>query len=147
MDDILRDTLKKTLSKDSSAVMGEVVSVDMEKVLCEVKILENEDLIFSEVRLRAIDDEQDKGFVLFPKVGSQVLMAKIKDTDAYYIAMMSEIKKVSFQSNEEDLKAILADLLTAIKTLTVPTGVGPSGTPINVLDFQNIELRINKFFK
>lgn len=147
MDDLLRNTLKQKLSIDSSAMMGEVVSVDTNKVLCEVKLLENPDLVFSEVRLRAIDDEQDKGLILFPKVGSAVLMAQIKNTDAYYIAMMSEIEKVSFQSNDEDLKEILVSLLTAIKALTVPTGVGPSGTAINLLDFQEIETRLNKFFK
>lgn len=37
------------------------------------------------------------------------------------------------------LKKTLEDLLTAIKALTVTTGVGPSGTPINVADFIKIE--------
>lgn len=37
------------------------------------------------------------------------------------------------------LKKTLEDMLTAIKALTVTTGVGPSGPPINIADFVKIE--------
>ena len=38
--------------------------------------------------------------------------------------------KASFKNDSTGLKTILKDLFTAIKTLTVSTGVGPSGTPL-----------------
>lgn len=38
--------------------------------------------------------------------------------------------KASLKNGSTDIKTILKDILTAIKTLTVSTGVGPSGTPL-----------------
>lgn len=38
--------------------------------------------------------------------------------------------KASLKNDSTGLKTILKDILTAIKTLTVSTGVGPSGTPL-----------------
>lgn len=38
--------------------------------------------------------------------------------------------KASLKNDSTDLKTILNDLLNAIKTLTVATAVGPSGTPL-----------------
>lgn len=38
--------------------------------------------------------------------------------------------KASLKNSSTGLKAILNDILTAIKTLTVSTAVGPSGTPL-----------------
>ena len=43
----------------------------------------------------------------------------------------------------ETLKNLLNDILTSITQLTVPTGLGPSGTPINSADFQNIASKLN----
>jgi hypothetical protein len=147
MDDILREALKKSLSENNDVMACEVLSVDKAKVLCRVKSIENEDLVFENVRLRAVDDEQDKGFILFPKVGSTVLVGQIKNTTAYYVAMYSALDKVKWATDNEDLKDLLSDLLTAIKTLTVTTAVGPSGTPINIADFTLIENRLNNFFE
>jgi hypothetical protein len=147
MDDILRKALKDSLSENNDVFAGKVLSVDKPKVLCKVQSIENEELVFEDVRLRAIDDAQDKGFVLFPKVGSTVLIGQIKNTSAYYVAMYSEIDKVKWATDAENLKDLLADLLTAIKAITVTTGVGPSGTPINVASFVAIENRLNNFFE
>ena len=38
--------------------------------------------------------------------------------------------KASLKNDSTGFKTILKDILTAIKTLTVSTGVGPSGTPL-----------------
>jgi hypothetical protein len=147
MDDLLRTALKKTLSENNDVMACEVLSVDKVKVLCQVKSIENEDLILEDVRLRAVDDEQDKGLILFPQVGSTVLVGQIKNTTAYYIAMYSAIDKVKWVTEQTDMKTIWLDLLSAIKALTVPTGMGPSGVPINLGDFTNIETKINQFFE
>jgi len=50
--------------------------------------------------------------------------------------------------NGASLKGILEDMLMALSTLTVPTGVGPSGTPIQAPTFQpDITTKINQLFK
>lgn len=51
------------------------------------------------------------------------------------------------QKNSETLKKILNDLNTAIKSITVPTNVGPSGVPINSSTFTAINIRVNDLLK
>jgi hypothetical protein len=41
-----------------------------------------------------------------------------------------------------DWKAIMSDLIQAITQIVVPTGVGPSGTPINAAQFNAIKGRL-----
>lgn len=45
------------------------------------------------------------------------------------------------------LKKTLDDLLTAIQKLTVTTGVGPSGPPINVADFVKVQQDLNNYLE
>ncbi len=45
------------------------------------------------------------------------------------------------------VKKTLENLLTAIKALTVTTGVGPSGTPINIADFAAIEQDLTNYLE
>lgn len=78
-----------------TVMLGKVVEVDKEKVSCKVELVSNAEIVLEGVRLRAVDDEQDKGLVLFPKVGSAVLVGKIENMTAYYIAMFSELESVS----------------------------------------------------
>ena len=49
--------------------------------------------------------------------------------------------------DSEGLKKILQDLITAITQLTVPTGVGPSGMPINTTAFQSIKTRVGNLME
>lgn len=45
------------------------------------------------------------------------------------------------------LKKTLNDLLTAIQKLTVTTGVGPSGPPINVADFVKVQQDLSNYLE
>ncbi len=47
----------------------------------------------------------------------------------------------------EGLKKVMTDLITAITQLTVPTGVGPSGIPINAAAFNAIKTRLGNFLE
>lgn len=49
--------------------------------------------------------------------------------------------------SDEGLKKVLTDLITAITQLTVPTGVGPSGIPINAAAFNTIKTRLGNFLE
>lgn len=133
---------------NASTYRATVLSIDKAKSLCVVRVLQNEALVLEDVSLRAVDDEQVNGFILYPVVGSAVLVSKIEGQNNYYLEMVSEVEKVRIESKSgESIKAILEDLLDAITQLTVTTGVGPSGTPINALDFTNIKTRINQLFE
>jgi hypothetical protein len=41
-----------------------------------------------------------------------------------------------------ELKSLIEDLITAIKAITVPTGTGPSGPPINSAQFESVSLKL-----
>lgn len=45
------------------------------------------------------------------------------------------------------LKKTLDDLLTAIQALTVTTGVGPSGPPINIADFIKVQQDLSNYLE
>lgn len=49
--------------------------------------------------------------------------------------------------SEAGLKKTLGDLCDAIARLTVSTGVGPSGVPINIADFQKIKQELNNYLE
>jgi len=49
-------------------------------------------------------------------------------------------KKITFGS-------ILSELMLALKSLSVPTGTGPSGTPINTPAFEAVEQKLKQMFK
>lgn len=53
--------------------------------------------------------------------------------------------KASLKNDSTGLKTILNDLLAAIKTLTVSTGVGPSGTPLplTIQKITQVEQKVN----
>jgi len=55
--------------------------------------------------------------------------------------------KVEVKNNIESLKTILDDIITAINSITVPTGVGPSGVPINAAQFISIQQRLDLLMK
>lgn len=151
MDDLIRSAMQRAFRVDNSAIAAEVLAVDDSVMQCRVRLVENPDLVLEGVRLRAVDDAQDQGFVLLPKVGSSVLVAQIRNTSAYYVAMFSEVDaarvllsggKLRVEKGGESLGKVLDDLISAILALTVTTSVGPSGTPINFLDFQNVAIRL-----
>lgn len=59
-------------------------------------------------------------------------------------------KKINHNSGKEpmvlgdSLKSILSDILDAINKITVPTALGPSGTPVNSAEFSAIKQRLDE---
>jgi hypothetical protein len=54
---------------------------------------------------------------------------------------------LTFTKGGSGLKKTLNDLLTAIQALTVPTGVGPSGPPINITDFAKVQQELTQYLE
>jgi len=119
-----------------------------------------DDKAVSDVRLNATVKLGD-GLVVTPKVGSVVLITNI-DGDKNFVSQFSEVEKVEFKdvhgfelvvedgkvsvkNNGYNLRKAFDDLLDAIGRLTVPTGAGPSGTPINIMEFEGVRKNLNNF--
>ncbi len=75
------------------------------------------------------------------KIENSQSTLEIKDSEISIVSGKVEIKGL------ESLKTILDDLITQITMLTVPTGVGPSGVPINSAAFTAIKTRLNNVLK
>jgi hypothetical protein len=107
-----------------------------------------------DVRLRATI-EDDKGFVVVPKTGSYVLAGLIDNKMASsFICAVSEVDyvllkggKIKIENQGEDLKGLIGELIDAISQITVPTGTGPSGMPINAAQIALIKNRLNNILK
>lgn len=56
-------------------------------------------------------------------------------------------KGLTFVKGGAGLKKTLEELIDAITKLTVPTGVGPSGVPINAADFVKIKQGLNDYLE
>lgn len=54
---------------------------------------------------------------------------------------------LTLQKGGSGLKKTLDDLLSAIQKLTVTTGVGPSGPPINVADFIKVQTDLSNYLE
>lgn len=54
---------------------------------------------------------------------------------------------ITLSRGNSGIKKTLNDLLTAIQKLTVTTGVGPSGPPINISDFMKIQTDLSNYLE
>lgn len=78
-------------------------------------------------------------------------MASIKNNEVSFSKEDHVLKldedKFTLKNNITDLRAELDALLLAIQALTVTTPVGPSGPPINIADFIQVQNNINQLLK
>ena len=164
----IREKLKEMAKVHGPAVsnIAKVKSVDETKATC-VLVDEDGQEIFN-VRLRPVLSG-NKSFILVPKVGCFVLAIRVEDDDDWMIIAADEITKVGYyigasifeidntgfllKKENETLKKIMVDLITAIKSiqLTVSTTgtataqTGQTTSVVNLADFIAIETRINQF--
>ncbi|MEG1554589.1 MAG: hypothetical protein RRZ64_08535 [Rikenellaceae bacterium] len=118
---------------------------------------------YDDVLLYSVVDGLKKGIVIIPSIQSVVIVSRIGGSNELYISMFSEIDKTllaiedvdccvskngyKFNVGSSGIKKTLTDLVDAISKLTVTTAVGPSGTPINVADFQKIKRELDKYLE
>ena len=173
----IRKKLQEMFSGEDQVFLATVKEVDENEFTCTVLI--DDELEYTDVRLRSVIDQQKQGFAFVPKVGSMVLVGRIGNSDQLFVALFSEVNKVlmtagslevtvdpekvevkkgsstfrqteagfTFTRSNEGLKKLLQDLITEITQLTVPTGVGPSGMPINAAAFTAIKTRVGNLME
>ncbi|MBN2669990.1 MAG: hypothetical protein JXR60_12285 [Bacteroidales bacterium] len=171
-DELFIQAVKGIINKEMNATItiGTVTSVNSN--VCDVDRNNLPELV--DVRLNAVQDELESSLTIVPKIGSYVLCGIIegKEEEAFVIST-SEIEKIIIQfkggdekfefsqaglsvvlksgkfdikNEQEDLKGIISDLIDTINQLTVTTGTGPSGTPINAPAFVQIKQRLANLF-
>jgi methylase of polypeptide subunit release factors len=149
-----------------------VTDVDKDALTCTVKTAD-EKSVYTNVRLKEVGEKAEEGFWLIPKINSRVII-NLVGYNQPYISMFSDIEEIKWaieelntftfsandgmqvlldsgkftlKNSDESLKVVLSDLIQAITNLQVPTGVGPSGFPLNSNEFISIKDRLSKLFK
>lgn len=161
MEELMRAAIEAAMKKAvvTSIVTGTVK--DASDTSCTVARVDAPDLL--DVRLNAFDDDLQSYVTIVPAVGSVVLVGAVDGQSQDRVVLStSEVEKVIWKCGEtrlvfdqggweiarqgESLKKILTDLIDAITQVTVTTGTGPSGVPINLPAFTAIKQRLPILF-
>jgi hypothetical protein len=163
----IREGLKEMAKKvgPECSNIARVKSVDESKATCV--LIDDDGLEYFDVKLRPVESE-NKSFILVPKVNTFVLAVRVEDQDEWMVIACDEIEKVGyyvggcifeidslgflFQKENETLKLLMSDLLTAIEamsfTVTTPDTINGTTTAMtNLAQFTSIKTRFNQFLK
>jgi hypothetical protein len=112
------------------------------------------------VRLVAIDEAQDY-CLIYPKIGSKVIVGRLENTDELFLIQCSEVEKVivkmgllkfemidnkfKIESGGANLKSILNQVLQQLQVLVITTPAGPGSlSPADVAVFSQSNTLINQ---
>jgi hypothetical protein len=144
--------------KQSVVFPAEVVSISGNT--CVVKV---DNLELSDVRLKSVVDNETEQLLVTPEIGSFVLVVDLSNGEYRDLAVIKYSKvteiniktttndfevamakgKISIKNNNYSLKEAFDDIIDALGRLTVTTGVGPSGIPINKAEFDAVKTQLN----
>ena len=130
--------LKKLLSKVYTTTAGIVKEVNEQKRTCRVEIDTN--VVLSNVRLKSVIDNDENGIIIFPTVGSDVIISHIENSQTEaFISSYSKFDKmlidkgsfgglVKVNELRDELNKVNIILQAIIDTITTPMVV-PSQPP------------------
>jgi hypothetical protein len=98
---LIKDAIRKLNEPQTMQVqMAIVKKVNKNKCTCAVAFV-NEDADLNNVRLRALSDDKTTGFLIYPKVGSKVLVGFIDNKNtAAFVCSFSEIENIVINDGE-----------------------------------------------
>ncbi|TDN38613.1 hypothetical protein E4631_24025 [Hymenobacter sp. UV11] len=123
------------------SVLAKVTAVDKTNNTIDCEPLDDSAELL-EVRLQA---QTGKGLVLYPVVGSDVVVSFFSKDDAF-VAMVSQVESVALESQNESLFQLLSDLVDEVSSLRVTTNQGPSIEVINKPAILAIKSRLKNLF-
>jgi hypothetical protein len=141
------------------AKVCEVVSVNAGNKTCDLQPVDDSAKLF-DIPFNA--DVDVDGLVNYPKQGSHVLVVfldkhnaqicNVSELDKSYLKIGTVEFKVDstgfmLKKQNENLKKLMADLLTAIKSMKFTTNQGPTINLVNIADFIALETRFNNLLK
>lgn len=148
----LKAALKQMLDKGDEVFAAAVQSVNEDDCTCVVMADEME---IGDVRLRATINGTD-GFIIFPAVGSTVLVQRLGEKEEFFVTMFSEIDGVLIQKDDDTLKLLVNDLCDKVKAIStelqkvvVAIGVTPDVLALVQInaDIDAIKVRNEQLFK
>lgn len=144
----------QAMTKQKALVFTAIVQ-SIDKAAASIAVQDNLEIVYPNVRLRAITTDAT-GLVVFPKVGSVVLVSQIGEQEnQLYMIGWSKVDKVagkidstewtfseegySINREGENLNAVLSEFLDEVMKIVVAVGVSP-----NVPQLTLIKERLNK---
>lgn len=98
----IKDYIDRMIQQNipTQIVVGKVISVDENKQVCDVDVVNSPDLL--DVRIRAVIDDEKKGVLIVPKVDSYVLVGLINNRpESAFVASVTELDKYYLYANDE----------------------------------------------
>lgn len=150
----LVNVLKNIVDPGESYYRGKVVTVDKGNAVCDVEVNEME---LGDVRLQATIKQQQKGFKIFPVVGSWVIIERLDKQGSFFVSMFSEVEQVTVEVDNtvfdvkdgimmkrgaDTIKEVLTLMIHATKKTFVINGTNPIYTEL--VQAQN---KVNNIFK
>ncbi len=144
---------------------AKVLSVDEDNRTCEVEFIENE-VVQSDIRLKASEDGETDGFFLIPAVGSVVLVQLLDEEWNGFICSVNQVEKVLYLEGEtvisftKDLvslisggklefknagvnqKEILVGLIDIVAQIVVLQGKGP-----DIPGLADLKVKVNQLME
>ena len=150
LEQVIKERSKQT--KGFNLLTGTVKSIDGDT--CTVDEYED-------VRLNAVVDSLESQFTVYPKIGSKVIIGRLKDSNEMFVIAVSEIDKVtikisdllfemkegkfSIKNDTADLKTILNNAFQKLKTAIITTPSGPGQfSPADKVAFEQYNNQVNQ---
>ena len=154
----LQDAFERMRGVGEKVFSAKVVSVDKDAGTC---VVNDGDLELTDVRLSAAITSRESWCYLFPTTNSTVLVSTlggalenlvviaVSDVEEVFIkhdstAVIANADGVHVERDGEDLSELIGLLIDEINKITVPTGTGPSGTPVNAAAFGQLKQKFAK---
>lgn len=139
-----------------------VLSVSEADKTIEVKFLAD-DIEMDDVRICAVVDTENEKLVIYPAVGSTVIIGNVFQEEEWLMLSASKVSKLNYKIGtlefevDEDgfkiskdvynLKDLLTSLIDQVKLLTVGTPSGNSTVPLNAAAFDPVKTGLNNLLK
>ena len=162
-DEKFADGLKELASKRKATEVIPIMVMSVDEDKMTVDGMDQDSVDHFDIRIQASEGVQEGAFVI-PAEGSWILASNIGKDETTYFAVATSLVKgaivkigdlevevnvngIAISKGFSDLKTTMDDLIAAIKAITVPTSQGPSGTPINFAQFDQVKAKLNQLLR
>jgi len=114
----IKELIQKLIKKSVPMVarVGLVTYVDFEEHSCEVELTDGTEL--PAVRLRAVMNDKAEGLIVYPKLGSYVLVSSIDNkSEQSYVVMASEVDTILFDEGKNGGLVKVEELVNRLNKL------------------------------
>ena len=109
---------------------------------CTCVLIDDDGQEFFDVRLKPITGK-NRSFLQVPKKDSFVLAVRIESSEEWMVVACSEIERIQVIINNINMSDLINDLFSAIGRMTFSNTAGPTGTTLNLAEFQALQQRFN----